>query len=191
MFVFELIGVLLGFCLLVSSLRLLYSEGWQLISNESANHDLEIEKFARTINFVIAFAITIFFVNLLGLFCTYGGVYRGMVVYSVVMFVATFGVSVYLVLATHYSRELEESTRDVFRRLWVMGSLTHFTAKIETMFSCCGWTNVFDHCSGPEMGWIMHEYLQEMAPISQNSNCCIENLSFRYNQFSTISLKRI
>ena len=50
-----------------------------------------------------------------------------------------------------------------FRRIWFIGSLANYTQNIEKHFGCCGWNNVFDHCSGPAMSAIMYNQLNEGA----------------------------
>ena len=92
--------------------------------------------------------MVILIANIIGLFCTYGGVYGGMIVYSLFMISVTIGLITTGSYVSHYQNDIRQNVKDNFRRLWVIGGIEHYTTPIEKSFGCCGWSNVFDYCSG-------------------------------------------
>jgi hypothetical protein len=102
----------------------------------------------RLIELVWIIGLAIIVTSLCGLFCTYGGIYRGMALYSsfMMIFVAT------VIFLAAYSKGNEESIRNHmrnnFRRMWVIGGIEGYSSKLERKFGCCGFYNVFDYCAG-------------------------------------------
>ena len=113
--------------------------------------------FFSAINAISYLSLSIFFTNLFGLFFTYGGIYRGMVLYSTILFCSTFASIVYSIIIFRFRKRIGKNSKENFRRLWALGSMANMTEEIEKNFACCGWNNVFDHCSGAEMSAIMYQ----------------------------------
>ena len=88
-----------------------------------------------------------------------------MIIYSIVTFIFTFFLIIYGSAVARNHAKINRQAAENFRRLWAIGSLANYTTKIEKYFGCCGWNNVFDHCSGPAMSAIMYGVINEEAII--------------------------
>ena len=104
----------------------------------------------RVINFTWVCGVVVLLANMIGLFCTYGGVFSGMIFYSIfiifVLLVITIGGS----YVDRYEDHIRRDVKNNFKNLWVIGSIDNLfnTNGIERSFGCCGWNNAFDYCSG-------------------------------------------
>jgi len=182
---FELIGLALGFLLFIVGLVIVNSETVRSLEDSNStwtDFNLEFKlgkakfEFTTVINFTWVCGVIVLLANMIGLFCTYGGVYSGMIFYSIfiifVLLVITIGGS----YVDRYEDHIRRDVRNNFKNLWVIGSIDNLfnTKGIERSFGCCGWNNAFDYCSGPEMSSIILNELNRNA---------LENLGLDENSF--------
>ena len=86
--------------------------------------------------------------NLFGFFCTFGGIYYGMILYSSIEISIFVGIASRVTTIVHYREKFIKRTDANFRRIWAIGGFANYVQKIEKDLGCCGWNNVFDYCSG-------------------------------------------
>ena len=123
--------------------------------------------------------MVILIMNLIGLFCTFGGIFSGMIVYSSFILFVSLGIIISGSYVSRHHEKIRKDLRKNFRKLWVIGGIEHYTTEIERNFGCCGWSNVFDYCRG---NTILAPFFRRAQTLTALNVLCIRRASYHFNE---------